>query len=114
MSITSEAVCDSPVQATVDGDVTGKLLLMIDMIREIHGADVKIVWAGKNQSQLDCMKNIISERADTDPNLYAMRYEYGGSGSAALASQTSGHPGAEEQKGFADALVAFLKENNLA
>lgn len=95
-------------------EYTNKLRLMIDIIREIHGKDAKIVWAAKNLDQFGCMKNIISERSDTDPNLYAMRYEYGGSGSAALATQTSGHPSAEEQKGFADALVAFLKENNLA
>jgi len=85
----------------------------IDLIRTIHGSEPKLVWTGSNNQQKNVMNEIIAERSRTDKNLYAFCFAYGGSGSAALADQTAGHPDAAEQKAYGDALVQFLRDNNL-
>jgi lysophospholipase L1-like esterase len=40
-------------------------------------------------------------------------FAYGGSGSAALATQSKGHPNAAEQQEIADKIYEFLKEKDL-
>ena len=91
-----------------------KLNAMIDTIRGFYGADTHIIWLGRTDSQYAVMQKIMEERKDTDPNLHAVYFYYGGSGSAAQSSQTSGHPNSAEQKELADALVKYIKDNNLA
>lgn len=86
----------------------------IDLVRMIHGSEPKLIWTGSNELQRNVMNEIIAARAGKDNNLYAFCFGYGGSGSAALATQTAGHPDAAEQKAYGDALVQFLKDNNLA
>lgn len=85
----------------------------IDLIRTIHGPAVKLVWTGSNDAQCNVMEDIINARSGEDDNLYAFCFSYGGSGSAALATQSAGHPDAAEQKAYADGLVKFLKDNDL-
>ncbi len=85
----------------------------VQMLREKNGDTVPIVWVGKNEQHYNTA--LLAKRTDLkdDKNFYAFRYAYGGSGSAALATQTAGHPSAAEQQEFADKIVNFLKENNI-
>lgn len=82
---------------------------LLDDIRSMYGPDVKIVWVGKNMNQYNSAQYVMGQRQD--PNLYAFQYTYGGSGSAALTTQTAGHPSAAEQQALADALVQYLQKN---
>ena len=50
---------------------------------------------------------------DSDKMLFAVQHDYGGAGSAALETQSAGHPDAKGQEGFADAIIKCLKQNNL-
>ena len=81
---------------------------LLDDIRALYGDDVKIVWTGKNMNQYNAAQYVAGQREDE--NMYAFRFDYGGSGSGALATQTSGHPDAAEQQAFADALTAYLQK----
>lgn len=94
-------------------DFRKNLEAMIDMLRSTHGADMQIVWLGQTEEQYDAALEIIKEREKTDSRLHALFFDYGGSGSAALATQTEGHPNAAEQKELSDALVKFLKEKGI-
>lgn len=84
---------------------------LLDDIRALYGDDVKIVWTGKNATQYGSAQYVMENRED--PNLFAFQYSYGGSGSAALATQSAGHPNAAEQQAYADALAKYLQENVL-
>lgn len=85
---------------------------LLNQIRGLYGDDVKIVWTGKNTNQFKAAQYVMEQRED--PNLFAFQFAYGGSGSAALTTQTSGHPSAEEQQLFADALTSYLEKNVLS
>ena len=80
---------------------------LIDQIREKYGPDVKIVWTGQNYNQYNSAQYVANERQDA--NMFAFQFNYGGSGSAAVETQKEGHPDANEQKAFADALCGFLR-----
>ncbi len=81
---------------------------LVDQIRALYGPDVKIVWTGKNYNQYNSAQYVAKERED--PNMFAFQFAYGGSGSAALATQSEGHPDAAEQQAFADALAGYLQK----
>lgn len=100
-------------KAYPEDDYFKALADFVRLLREKWGEGIPIVWTGRSESHLGSMESLIRVRKKTDQNLYAFFYVYGGSGSAALATQTSGHPSAAEQKAYADALVEFLKENQL-
>lgn len=85
---------------------------LIDQIRAIYGNDVKIVWTGKNLTQYNAAITVAAQRADE--NMFAFQFTYGASGSAALATQSEGHPDAAEQQAYADALTAFIQKYVLA
>ena len=82
---------------------------LLEQIRSLYGPEVKIVWVGKNMTQYNSVQFVNGQLQDA--NLFAFQYSYGGSGSAALANQSSGHPSAAEQQALADALVQFLQKN---
>lgn len=84
---------------------------LVDQIRETYGPDVKIVWTGKSYNQYNAAKYVATQRADA--NMFAFQFNYGSSGSAALDTQTSGHPNATEQKAFAEALAGYLQRTIL-
>lgn len=84
---------------------------LVDQIRGLYGEDVKIVWTGKNTNQFKAAQYVAQQREDA--NMYAFQFAYGGSGSAALTTQSSGHPSAEEQQLFANALTSYLEKNVL-
>lgn len=86
---------------------------MYDQIRALYGKDAHIIWLGRNEGQYAAAQQIAQERKDTDPNLHAVFFSYGGSGSAAQKTQTSGHPNSAEQKELADALVKYIQDNKL-
>ena len=81
---------------------------LVEQIREMYGPDVKIVWTGKNYSQYNSAQYVAQQRED--PNMFAFPFTYGGSGSAALATQKEGHPSAAEQQAYADALAGYLRK----
>ena len=81
---------------------------LVEQIRRMYGPDVKIVWTGKNYTQYNSAQYVAQQRQD--PNMFAFTFQYGGSGSAALDTQNAGHPNAQEQKAFADALSGFLRK----
>ena len=90
-----------------------KLKEFIELIRVSYGPDVPIVWFGSNERFYGSMKRYMMTVKNEDPNLYAMMFAYGGSGSAALATQSKGHPNAAEQQEIADKIYEFLKEKDL-
>ena len=81
---------------------------LVEQIRMLYGDDVKIVWTGKNYNQYNSAQYVAKQRQDA--NMFAFQFQYGGSGSAALDTQTSGHPNAEEQQAYANALAGFLRK----
>lgn len=81
---------------------------LVEQIRTTYGQDVKIVWTGKNYNQYNAAQYVAKQREDA--NMYAFQFNYGGSGSAALTTQSAGHPNAEEQQAYADALTGFLRK----
>ncbi len=88
----------------------------IDFVKELrnrNGNDVPIVWVGKNQTHFLTVTAAINDELKDDGHLYALVHEYGGSGSAALATQKAGHPSAAEQTVFAKTILKFLKTNNI-
>ncbi len=85
----------------------------IELIRMIHGSEPVLIWTGKETQHYNIAQEIIDAKSGEDDKLYAFQFAYGGSGSAALATQTAGHPDAAEQKAYGDALVQFLRDNNL-
>ena len=85
---------------------------MVKTIREKYGEKVPIVWVGKSEAHFASATRLAG-LASQKGKLFAFQYTYGGSGSAALATQSSGHPNSAEQKAFADAIEAFLRENKI-
>lgn len=81
---------------------------LVEQIRTMYGPDVKIVWTGKNYNQYNSAQYVAKEREDA--NMFAFQFSYGGSGSAALTTQSAGHPDAAEQEAFADALAGYLRK----
>lgn len=90
--------------------------LLVDFIKQLrqkNGENVPIVWVGKNLTHFSTVKRVIASTLSDDKNLYAFQFNYGGSGSAALSTQTAGHPSSLEQKAFANEIMRFLKRENL-
>lgn len=81
---------------------------LVDEIRSMYGDDVKIVWTGKNYNQYNSAQYVAKQRQD--PNMFAFQFSYGGSGSAALTTQSEGHPDAAQQQDFANALAGYLRK----
>lgn len=94
-----------------EAEYKDKLLSFMQRLRKKVGDDIPFVWAGKNQRNHMVVQSIIS--SGKIPNLYAVMHDYGGKGSAALATQTAGHPDAAGQEGFADAIIKCMKDNGL-
>ena len=90
-----------------------KLKEFIAQIRKVYGPDVPIVWFGSSGRFYGTMVRYMANVKNEDTNLYAFRFEYGRTGSAALATQTSGHPNAAEQLETAEKIFEFLKMNEL-
>ena len=89
----------------------GAITRTIALIRKYNGANVPIVWFGRYERFEKLIRDY--QEITGDPHFYAFRFHYGGSGSAALTTQTEGHPSAAEQKEAADALLAYLREQKL-
>ena len=85
----------------------------IEKLRAAYGPGIPIVWFGHNQKFCDSMKRYMLTVKSTDPDLYALNFAYGGSGSAALSTQSKGHPSAGEQQEIADKIYEFLQEKRL-
>ena len=81
---------------------------LVDQIRAMYGEEVKIVWTGSNYNQYNSAQYVANQRQDA--NMFAFQFRYGGSGSAALDTQKSGHPSAAEQEAYAEALAGFLRK----
>ena len=94
-------------------DYYNKMAEMIKEIRTVYGKDVPILWFGSSERFYGSMQRYMRTVKNEDPNLYALQFKYGGSGSAALSTQSSGHPSAEEQQEIADKILEFLKEKHL-
>lgn len=81
----------------------------IQMLRQIHGADVPILWLGRLQDnyhglQYKAVLELIDEMGD--PNLYAASFPCGSDGTGGVA----GHPSAQNHRDFADQVTKFIKE----
>ena len=83
----------------------------IKTIRKENGKSVPIIWSGRNKIHAETINTIIEE--GKIKNFYACKYLYGGSGSAALTTQKSGHPSAAEQTEISDNLLKFINSNGL-
>lgn len=99
--------------ASTEQEYYEKLKAFIEYLRKMYGADTPLVWAGKGERNYGSMKRIMLEKKADDPMLFAVQYDYGGAGSAALTTQTSGHPDAAGQERFADAIIKCLKDNGI-
>jgi predicted small lipoprotein YifL len=84
---------------------------LVAQIRALYGPEVKIVWTGKNHNQYSSAQYVAGQLED--PNMFAFPFQYGGSGSAALATQNAGHPNADEHKAYTEALTGFLRKHVL-
>lgn len=87
-----------------------KMRKFILAIHEQH-PDSALIWAGRSERNYGAIKTIISE--ENLENMFAVIHNYGGKGSAALTTQTAGHPDAAGQEGFADAIVKVIREKIL-
>lgn len=81
----------------------------IQMLRQIHGEDVPILWLGRRQDnyhgqQLTAVQELIQETGDK--NLYAVNFPCGSDGTGGVA----GHPSAKNHRDFADQVTAYIKE----
>lgn len=94
-------------------EYSDKLENFIQHLRGLYGKDTAIVWVGKSVTHYESMRRIILNTGDSDKMLFAVQHDYGGAGSAALETQSAGHPDAKGQEGFADAIIKCLKQNNL-
>lgn len=90
-----------------------KVILFLSHVREVNGADVPIVWSGRSRIHCATILAIIRDNALPGGNFHSCFYEYGGSGAAALKTQTSGHPSAFEQTQISDNMIKFLDENSI-
>lgn len=80
-------------------------------VRAQYGKEVPILWLGRDQGRQDAVKKAANKLGDT--NFYYLTYEVKGLGSAALKTQTKGHPNAEEQENIANTVEKFIWENKL-
>lgn len=87
-----------------------ELLRFVKMLRQKWGDGPAIVWVGKNAGHYASAQNI---KAYVGDRYHTFQFSYGGGGSAALATQSSGHPSATEQQDMANAIAAFLRENGI-
>lgn len=98
-----------------DGDSTEEeyytaLARFVDRLRSKYGEAPYILWAGKSERNYNCMQKYINVMKSRDSRLGAVRHDYGGAGSAALVTQTSGHPDVTGQTMFANAIIAALQK----
>lgn len=89
------------------------LTAFIAKLRALYGKEIPIVWFGSSDRNYGAMRRYMLEVKKEDPNLYATQYKCKGLGSAALATQSAGHPSAEEQETIAEALVKLIREKKL-
>lgn len=85
-----------------------KVIDFVERIRELNGSGVPIIWSGRSEVHHATVCEIINENAIKNGGFYACRYVYGGSGAAALKTQTAGHPSDAEQTEIADNLIKYL------
>jgi len=91
----------------------GKLEAFIDQVRAKNGAGTKIVMLSHNATKYFEMLKLVERRQTTDPNLFACHFSHNGNGSAALNYQAEGHPDYVDHQAIADALVKFMKNNDV-
>ncbi len=89
---------------------TEKLQSFITQV-QTQNPGVPIVFFAKNTVHYKAVLDLIDEGTYAD--LYATRFEFGGAGSAATATQKAGHPSAQEHTYIARELVKFLKQTVL-
>ena len=85
---------------------------LTDQIRA-KNPDAAIVYWNHRAIKFRAMMQIVEERKETDPNLYAFSFSHQGNGAAAVKNQYVGHPSAEDSESLAKALSAFLVEKGL-
>lgn len=94
-----------------DEELKESYLAFLHKLRSVHGPEKPIVWVGKS-SRIEAIVRSVKEK-EQDSHLFLCQFSYGGSGSAALVTQTSGHPNVKEQAELADAIVTFLMGHHL-
>lgn len=87
------------------------LAAFVKKLREKWGDAPAIVWMGKASHRFESALRY--QKSAGDARFYVFTTEFGGSGSAALATQSHGHPSAAEQMELAQGLAGFLTENGL-
>ncbi len=85
----------------------------IKLIREKNGSGIPIIWMNRNPIHYATMQRLIDNEFADDKQIYAFQCTYGGSGSAALATQKAGHPSSAEQAKLADDLLKYLTKNEI-
>ncbi|MBQ6840303.1 MAG: hypothetical protein IJO45_06390, partial [Oscillospiraceae bacterium] len=84
-----------------------KLETFVDQIRA-KNPDAAIVMWNHRAVKFRAITQIVEERKETDPNLYAFSFSHQGNGSAALYTQFAGHPSAADSESLGKAIAKFL------
>ena len=86
-----------------------ELVKFVNRIKEINGAEIPILFSGETgKDHLDTVRAAKNNELKDYP-LYLKSFTLGRSGSAALATQTSGHPNAKEQRDLSLALLEAIE-----
>ena len=90
-----------------------EFVTFVERLRELNGKDVPIVFSGKaGTPHYISVQNAKSVELKGQ-NIYLVSTDVGGSGTAALSTQKTGHPNAAEQKELADSILKVIKDNGL-
>ncbi len=84
----------------------------VDQVRG-KNPDAHIILHSTHPPKYLRILDLVEERAESDPKLHAFFYSFLGNGSAAINTQGAGHPAAEDHMYFADALVAFMRSEDI-
>lgn len=90
-----------------------EFVTFVKRLHEINGKDVPIVFSGKAGTPHYISVQNAKSTDLKDANLYLVSTAVGGSGTAALKTQATGHPNAKEQKELADSILAVIRKNGL-
>lgn len=92
-----------------NAEFSAGLSLIYQMILNGYGRDTKILWVGKRADACSAAQNVASNLGISS---YAMTYNYGVSGSGPSVAGPA-HPNKEEHRAYADAIIQYIKNNNL-
>ena len=92
-----------------DAEFSEGLKRVYQQIMDGYGADVKILWVGKNERFYQASKNVAAELG---ANHDAVLHNYGVSGSGPSIAGAA-HPNKDEHRVYADAITKHIKDNNI-